>query len=256
MRSLLIFLTAMALTVGCSDSSSGSGGMAEDPVLPQTGQGAEDYLTDSPFSRLVIEVDVAEGQNLDPAALSLLVQRAGERCNKPGGIDTDTAQVIPSADLQSAWSASDLLDLRARFFDQVSGGDTAGLYVLYLNGRWADNPDVLGVTFAADAYAIFPERIQAAFPVPLARERVERAVHVHEFGHLLGLVGLSIPHAGHSPAEHQDANDPVHDENDQCVMFREVGGGLLSDPPNDFCGCCQVDVEAAGGRPATVTTCP
>ncbi|WP_422747023.1 hypothetical protein ACN27E_04910 [Mycobacterium sp. WMMD1722] len=117
--------------------------------------------------------------------------------------------------------------------DTVTRGDTASMYVLSANGTFSDQQGVIGVAYSSSSFVLFLEQNQArGFGDSNA---VERAVLVHEAGHLLALVNIGYS----SPREREDPDHPNHSASEESVMHWAVesvsilsalGGG----PPDDF----------------------
>ena len=116
------------------------------------------------------------------------------------------------------------------------GSDTLHWYFLLPAGTYTDE-SVLGVAVDASTIAIFKDSVDEAegfFGRP-SSEEVERAVTVHEAGHLLGLVNLVYQ----SPIPHEDSNHPGHSNNEDSVMYwaiesNDVGNFISGDLPDQF----------------------
>jgi len=79
----------------------------------------------------------------------------------------------------------------------------------------------LGVAVDASTVALFGDSIEEAEPPIFARpsaDEIEKAVLVHEIGHLLGLVNLVYQ----SPVDHEDPEHPGHSNNEDSVMYWAV----------------------------------
>ena len=108
-----------------------------------------------------------------------------------------------------------------------------------LDGRgsaaWFNRP--YGVAVDASTIAIFKDSVEAAENIIQrpSSEEIERAVSVHEAGHLLGLVNLVYE----SPIDHEDPDHPGHSNNDNSVMYwaietNDVGNLITGNLPNTF----------------------
>jgi hypothetical protein len=120
--------------------------------------------------------------------------------------------------------------------DDAGGGpqrpDAVRMRIVFLEGGLEGNDTVLGVAVRGDVAAVFPDRVAEAGAL-LGAARLERAVAVHEAGHLMGLVDLFL-RTGREDPEH-----PGHSPNQESVMYWAVEstleGQLLSGgPPTDF----------------------
>src|SRR5207249_12287407 len=154
-----------------------------------------DYLTASPYTNLLIEVDYIQGSAPDQTALTFLQGRLNERCKKPGGITIRVDNAIPATGV-TTWRLSDLQALEAQYRNNYSAGNTAVIYLLYVNGGYDGDTSasrVLGLTYTGSSTAMFKDAVQITKGNPRTRGAVEDAVLTHECGHSLGLVGSGAP---------------------------------------------------------------
>ena len=82
---------------------------------------------------------------------------------------------------------------------------------------------------------MFKEKIEDASFLLISATDIEKAVIVHEFGHLLGLVNNGYQ----SPHDHEDPQHPHHSNNEESVMYwaiesQDIGNQIDGEPPNDF----------------------
>lgn len=194
------------------------------------GEAARSILASS-TPRLVIEVDGAEGRR-PGGSLGHMRSVLESVADKPGGISTQNGSV-PSSGRE--YGRDDLVALEEAHRDTVPSGETAAIYVLYLDGRYADSPDTLGVAFGATSFAIFADAIEEAASLLSDPERLERAVFVHELGHLLRLVNIGYD----SPRDREDPEHPNHSSNTDSVMHWAIETDAVSQvldgpPPDDF----------------------
>jgi hypothetical protein len=209
-----------------------SGAVEDDAVL-----GANTHLyLNAQVPKLIIEVDALEGHAPTQTALSTLRSRIEAVADKPGGI-----QILPVETFSGArdrWTEQDLLAVEKRNRDRFSSRDAMVLYLLYLNGSFAEDDDALGLAYSSSASVVFIEQIREAAATPLVSSAsIERAVLVHEVGHVLALVNIGYT----SPRPHEDPQHPNHSNNANSVMYwamDNVGvanllGGQTS-PPSDF----------------------
>lgn len=211
---------------GLDDGSS----ISEGSQLDGVGAEAFTYLRgDTP--RLVIEVHAAEGHELSPKALAHLQAAAGHVLDKPGGIEVQTHTF--QADDES-YSVEDITELtEQRRETSHTPGETASLFVLVLNGEFVEGP-VVGVAYSGTAFAVFTEQIEQGTPPATDSEPFERAVLVHELGHLLRLLNVGYT----SPREREHPEQPHHSAREDSVMHPAVQGtgliGVLGDGPPDM----------------------
>ncbi len=198
-------------------------------------------LQDDKFEKMELHVLYETGYN--PEAMDLVKTRLQEVCNKPGGI-----KIIPSEtdfSIDSSWKSDDVRNERWKHGGDAMGSDTLHWYFLFPAGKYQDD-SVLGVAVDASTVAIFKDSVDDAegfFGRP-SSEEVERAVTVHETGHLLGLVNLVYK----SPIPHEDPDHLGHSNNEDSVMYwaiesNDVGNFITGDLPNEFDDDDKSDLE-------------
>lgn len=215
-----------------------------------SGSRALDYLSAVPFTNLLVEVDSVQGATPDAAALDRLRARIAERCNKPGGVTLLLDDTVASPGF-SNWSLAQIQAFEQQHRDHYPSGNTAVLYVLYLdNGSEGDSGSsrVLGLSYSGTSFCVFKDSVQSASTLTISGPVIERAVLVHELGHNLGLVNNGV--AMQTP--HQDAANGAHDVNTGCVMHFSIETSLVSQllgtVPDTFDAACIADLQAAGGK--------
>ena len=189
-------------------------------------------LQDDKFEKMEIHFLYENGY--DPIAKELVKTRLQDVCNKPGGITIKSVETDFSID--SVWSSDDVRDARWEHGDDAMDSDTLHWYFLFPSGTYTDE-SVLGVAVDASTIAIFKDSVDEAegfFGRP-SNEEVERAVTVHEAGHLLGLVNLVYQ----SPIAHEDSSHPGHSNNEDSVMYwaiesNDVGNFISGNLPDQF----------------------
>ena len=194
---------------------------------------ARAYLKASPATRLIVEVDYVAGRAPSPAALDHLAQVLRREARKPDGVSVVRSDEISPT--RSRYSFEDIEALEREHRDHRSSGATATMYLLYLNGELADEEGALGVAYRASAAAIFIDRIRSAASTLVQPGAIERAVVVHEAGHLLALLNIGYQ----SRSDHEDPQNPHHSRYRDSVMYWAVEdisvASLLSGgPPDDF----------------------
>lgn len=216
---------------GPEPDAPGTGIVPEDlpPGVRYVGPGADAATYLRPVTaRIVIEVDQVEGVEISQSSLSHLQRVLSSVADKPVNVETST---IPSD--RSDYAPEDLRALEEKHRDTFTEGDTASMYVLAADGAFREHRGVIGVAFSGSSFALFLEEINSRNLGDTAA--VERAVLVHETGHLLALVNAGYE----SPRDREDPDRPNHSANRQSVMHWAVesidivsvlGGG----PPDDF----------------------
>lgn len=173
-------------------------------------------LQAQPFSQLVVEVDYVKTVPPNQGVLRELFTLIDKYADKPSGIIFSSGNVFSSG--AERYTREDL-DAVARANRSAYAKDgIATIYIVYLNGVYADNESALGVAWNASSIAIFKERIQDALTAVIFSTTLEKAVLFHELGHVWGLVNI-----GHqSEIDHQDSKHPHHSSNTESAMYWAV----------------------------------
>jgi len=220
----------------------------------KAGVAADQFLSETQYTRLLIEIDHQQGKAPHSSAVDLLRTRIEERCNKPAGLQVETK---PFTESDSVWTIEEIRALENEKRDHQASGSTAVLYILYIGGRY-ENDKVIGVQYGSSSFALFKDTMATAanptnplIPLSFTAVDVERSVIVHEFGHVLGLVN----HGTAMVRDHED-KDPKnrgHSSNKDSVMYYAVESLFVSQvftgpPPTQFDEDDKADLRAAGGK--------
>ncbi len=200
-----------------------------------------EYLQGGKASSLVVEIDYVTDTPPNDAARSTLLSTIREYSNKTGGVTTSGANSFAAT--KSSYTNEDIASLINTHRGNYSQGSTATLYVLYLNGSYAGNENALGLAFNASTFVIFKDRINAATTALVFANEIERAVLVHELGHLWGLVNINYE----SEVDHEDDEHPNHSSNRNSVMYWavedvSVANVLRGGPPYQFDSADEADI--------------
>ena len=211
----------------------------------------KDYLGND-YSRILVEIDYVQGHEPNTDALDHFRTVIGRESQKDVVFKVDDA--INSQ--QTGYTIYDINDMEKKYRDDYRGGSTAVIYILYLNGEFTDQDTAVGVSYHGSSVAIFAEKIESAATLRISAMEVERAVLVHEAGHLFGLVEINYK----SEHDHQDPDHERHcDHTDtlghhDCVMFWAIEttnvasfdsyyNQVVGDIPNDFQEFCKADLQ-------------
>ncbi len=236
-----LLLTPMLLlisTSGCLDAITGNDRIS-----------AYDLIRDDDYTTWVIEIDYVQGHAPTQDVLNTLKSRLN------GVVQKDTIDIRLDDQLSSreSWTRADLDRLHDDKLDAKTKGSTVVTHVMYVDGTYS-NPDVLGIAVGHEYVTIFSETIDRACASNVLcfasdEVTVRKAVLIHEFGHIIGLVNNGIPMA--DPHEHPDADKKGHSDSQQSVMWpsaETTGIFGLSTIPTTFDAADKADICKAGGK--------
>jgi hypothetical protein len=206
------------------------------------GSMARTYLRVRPARRLLVEVAWVTGFDPSRRALDHLQLILEDVTDKPGGVSIVLGRSFASS--KTSYTAADIRSLESGNRGRFSGGDTVTMWVVYLNGSYAEQGGALGLAYGATSAAIFRERLDDATTALINETAIERAVLTHEAGHLLALINIGY----RSPRDHEDPAHRGHSRNDSSVMFWAVEDVTLKNlltggPPDDFDADDRADLE-------------
>lgn len=212
----------------------------------------EDYLTGGGV--LIVEIDHAPN-NAPSADAKQGFREELERITEKR-VELRVNQQLPSKGQSYVYSVSELRELTEQFQDEEDRTDVVVMHALFVDGR-VENNRVAGLAFQSDAFAIAmgtmkentcPDGSICLSGRPSLSCALE-AVMIHEAGHLLGLVGITLPMVN----DHEMKQDPNpdtpqnegegHSDNEDSVMWWQVelGPQLVNlfdrgcqDIPNQF----------------------
>lgn len=200
------------------------------PDSGDTGSLNHGYLQAQPYTKIIIEIDHAKGReptdSTKEALASFFQNVAGKSATFAGGNEI--------ASTKDTYTVNDLITTERANRRYYTGGDTAVVYMMFLNGQF-QNAGALGVSYEASSSALFPDRINDATSALVLYSQIEKAVATHELGHLMGLVNINYK----SERDHEDAQHPNHSNNENSVMYWAVEDISLKDllnfgPPGQF----------------------
>lgn len=201
------------------------------------------FLRASPAAKLVVEVDYVKGRAPSSSALSHLAGVLREVADKPAGITVQPGNEIAAG--KNRWTTRDLQALERSHRSARSGGSTVTMWIVYVDGVYADADGALGVAYSATAAAVFRDRIDDATTAIISAAPIERAVVTHEAGHLLALINIGYT----STIDHEDKANPHHSNNQDSVMYWAVEDLSLKNlltggPPDTFDDADKADLAA------------
>lgn len=236
--------SAVILIISVCLASSGCFESEEKPEV--LGDYAKYYLQGSKYTNIIIEIDYVEGYAPSPQALSCLRNTINQFCDKQN-VQEEKKGFSSS---ESSYSDEDIRNLEDEHRDRQKSGDSIVLYILYLNGKYSKDEDVLGVAYGPSSIVIFKERIYE-IEIPwwaasfIDHTDYEKSVVVHEFGHLLALVNI-----GYISDRTHESSYEHHCIHEECVMYYAIETMSILDlisredpePPYEFCSDCQHDL--------------
>jgi predicted Zn-dependent protease len=235
---LSMMLVLILINSGCIESES----------PPSLGDFAKSYLQGGKYKRIIIEIDYVEGSRPSAQAQDTLRNRINRYCDKPEGEVIFQDAITAS---QSQYTDDDIKNLEDthRTYDKTSSDIV--IYVLYLDGQYKKDNNVLGIAYGPSSIAIFKEKIDSiAIPVwainQLDSTDYEASVLVHEFGHLLALVNINYD----SERSHESTYQH-HCTHKECVMYHSIESASIKNlvtqedpkPPSDFYNDCKDDIS-------------
>lgn len=197
----------------------------------ETGERGDEYIRDDKYSNLLIEIDYVPGSAPHQEALDKLESAAEEHLAKDDVEIRTNGELQGKGDDHSYDLQNEIVPMEEEHRDHWSSGDTAVMYMMYVDGG-SDRDDsdrkVLGTAYYGSSVVMYKGNIRDAScsscgitsSKPELRY-VERAVIVHEMGHLLGLVDSG------TPAQNEDRiyqGDPCkcHSNRQESVMYYAV----------------------------------
>ncbi len=249
----LLFGTLIVISIlffGCNNSGGNNGNNDgnEFSSTQDVGDSASDFLSNSNYSSLTIEIDYVKGFQPTQNALNNLRSFLQSRLNKTN-ISISLDDEIPSPG-KSPYSAQEAFDLEKEHRDTFTEGNTIAAYFLILDGQF-EQENVLGFAYFNTSMALLGGTIEensGGFNQP-SRETVETTVFQHEFGHILGLVGNGTP----TVQDHQDEANGAHCDVDSCLMYFAVRtsdftSNLMGGNVPELDSQCIQDLQANGGK--------
>jgi hypothetical protein len=250
--SIRLFLASvLLLSIGCSKQKVI---FSNNPDAPDylhnrpVGASANEILSSSKYSSVVVEVQYMTGYAPDATAMNNLQSFLNSYVNKPGGITIITKQIDLSS--STVLTLDQVKSIEQSNRTAFTSGTQLALYILYTNGNYTDN-NVLGLAYRNTSIVIFGKTVHdnSGGLGQVNRTKLEATVGEHEMGHLLGLVNLGSP----MQANHQDGAHPNHCNNSNCLMYyasntKDVLGFLLTGNIPSLDANCVADLHANGGK--------
>lgn len=248
-------IVAAMLVYSCTDDSTGPD-PEPDPEpyshTDQPGSAANDFLADSNFTELVVEVDYMEGYEPNEEALDSLQAFLERRTHKSVTILDPTEIESGGQDTYTADEVRDLEEEHRDEFTEDEESETLAAYMIIVDGEYEES-NVLGIAYYNTSNAFFGPAYDEVEDSGTSRYKVESTSFRHEFGHLFGLVGIEGSGTD-MQNDHKDDENGNHCDDDQCLMYYAMERSDLFDqllgnenvPELDE--YCIQDLQANGGR--------
>lgn len=233
---------------GGGNGAGGSGG----GLPPSAAERPADYIRNTGFHTLKIELDKEISLGPRDGAAEELIEALSGVLDKPGGIViVEDENDLPAAD-DGVWTFSELRALaRDRVGIEESDGEIS-LHTMWLGGEY-EQSNVVGIAWGNRHLAMFGERIERAcnglLIGALTCSLAEATIWTHEVGHVIGLVDRGTPMVN----DHKDPDHPAHDISRESVMywaydgtnFTELVAALTGDAVIPWGEECERDLAAA-----------
>jgi hypothetical protein len=254
---ILSFVLPLVFLAGCSDDNDGANPKEDfnpNGILNKknVGESARDLLSAENFTKVIIEVQYAQGFEPTATAVNNLKSFVEQRLNKPGGIILKQSAI--AAPGKTSYSAADIAALEDKNRKEFTRPDTMAVYFFFADSKYSedtDNSKILGIAYRNTSMALFERTIQdlsGGLTQP-EQSRLESVVLQHELGHILGLVNAGTAMV----TNHQDAPHGRHCTNTNCLMHYTVETGnvvqnLLDGNLPQLDPNCLSDLRANGGK--------
>lgn len=252
--STYLFVVLLVILLGCKE---------EEAVLPEDNDNVEspvsprnivpkDFLSDSYFKSLVVEIQYVKGYAPTAASVSNLKKLLLERLHKPEGIEIVQKELTAPA--KAAYSLEDIRAIEKKERTQYTSDQTLTAYFFFADGDYASNngsSKVLGIAYGSSSMVIFEKTIQdfsGGIGQP-SGATLETTVINHELAHILGLVNNGTP----MEEEHQDEAHGRHCDNESCLMYyatetTDIVGNIIGGNIPQLDAACLADLRANGGK--------
>lgn len=211
-----------------------------------------DYLSDKHYDKLTVELLYVEGHAPNAQAVDNLEAFLNERLNKPKGIYF-IERSIPATGNHS-FSISDIEDVEKAERTQYRNKRNLAAFIFYTDAEYAGNEGdskTLGVQYGPSSMALFEPTIDeySGGLGQVSEEKLQSAVLIHEFCHVLGLVNNGTK----MQQDHEDYNNPYHCDNEDCLMYYASNTGdmlgiLIQGERPELDQQCIDDLRANGGK--------
>jgi hypothetical protein len=261
-RILILFLT-IGLLLNCSKDSEDSpvNSIDKSANLLATGDSANDILSNTNFTKLLIEVAYVEGFRPTTESMNNFQIYLRERTFKTN-IEIIYKQL--SSPNEETLTLQEIANLENDNRTAYNEGETIAIYIYFADAPSDDDDEQQGIVTLGAVYRNTSMVIHEDTVRRLANRGstlvtvtdVETSTLNHEFGHLFGLVNLGTNMVNN----HEDPTADNHCDATECLMRGELefGGGMMGVLEKskiskgaavpDLDPECILDLQANGGR--------
>lgn len=209
------------------------------------GTSANDFLSSSNYSSLVLEIDYMPGYAPDATSVTNLVTFLNTFINKTGGISVSQKQIAASG--KTSLTLDDIVKIERTYRSAFTGGSVLAAHVLVADASYS-TADILATSYWNTSTCVFGKTMynNSGGSGQVTRTQLLTTLLEHEFGHLLGLVDQGTPMI----TGHKAVGNGAHCNNTHCLMYYaiETNAGAMNNTIPSFDDNCMADLKANGGK--------
>ena len=220
--------------------------VVDDKDYKTLGTGANDFLSSSAYSSLLLEIDYMPGYAPDATSVINLVTFLNTFINKPGGISVSQKQIAASG--KTSLTLEDIVKIEKTYRSAFTSGNVLAAHILVVDADYS-NPVILANSYWNTSTCLFGKTINdnSGGTGQVTRTQLLTTLLEHEFGHLLGLVNQGSP----MQAAHRDVNNGAHCTDTTCLMYYAIetgDAGTMNNQIPTLDANCMADLKANGGK--------
>ena len=253
MKRIISLILVILIFGACSkDELWNNGDNANMTNQQPTGTSANDLLSDTTFTSMVIEVVYVEGFAPSQTTLDGFLSFLESRTFKPNGITFETRAI--SSPGNGPYSNAEIVAIEDANRTKFNTVNRIAVWAFFADSESESNTSsgvILGTAYRNTSFVIYEETIHDLSNSIYEPNRsvVEMTVINHEFGHILGLTNLGSA----LQSSHEDAEHIKHCNVETCLMYwtAETGFGLdnlMGGSVPQLDAQCIADLQANGGK--------
>ncbi len=209
------------------------------------GSSANDFLSSSIYTSLLVEIDYMPGYALDTKSLDNLVTFLSSVINKPGSIRINQNQIAASG--MTFLTLEDIVQIEKTNRTVFTAGNTIAVHILMADAIYSSG-EILATSYWNTSTCLFGKTIynNSGSAGQVTRTQLLTTLLKHEFGHLMGLVDQGSP----MQTPHRDFTNGAHCINPECLMYYKIettDAGIFNSPIPSLDANCMADLKANGG---------